>query len=340
MRSIWNGSLAFGLVSIPVKLMSATENRAVSFRQIHTADGGRVRYRKVCELEDEEVAAADTVRGYEMPDGTVVTVTDEDLASLPLRTTKTIEVVAVLPADRIDPLQMDAAYYLAVNGADAAKPYVLLREALQRTGNVALTKFALRGRERLAVLRVVGEVLCLHALLWPDEIRSTDHVAPEGRVTVKDAELDLADALMDTLGEIDPDSVHDEYRTALDELITAKLAGELPASSRPQEPAGADVIDLAAILERSVEAARKKPGATPRKASGKKSTGPAAKKTTGPAAKRASGPAAKKAAKKTPKKATKAAAKVKKGTATAAKAGAKTGAATGKKSAAPRKRSA
>lgn len=228
MRSIWNGSIAFGLVSIPVKLMSATENHSVSFRQIHTEDGGRVRYRKVCELEDEEVQAADTVRGYEMADGTVVTVTDEDLAALPLRTTKTIEVVAVLPADRIDPLQMDTAYYLAANGTDAGKPYVLLREALKRTGSIALTKFALRGRERLAMLRVVDDVLLLHSLLWPDEIRSTEHVAPEGRVTIKDAELDLADALMDTLGEIDPDTMHDDYRAALDELIAAKLSGELP----------------------------------------------------------------------------------------------------------------
>ncbi|WP_406401067.1 Ku protein [Streptomyces uncialis] len=260
MRSIWNGSIAFGLVSIPVKLMSATENHSVSFRQIHTEDGGRVRYRKVCELEDEEVQAADTVRGYEMADGTVVTVTDEDLAALPLRTTKTIEVVAVLPADRIDPLQMDTAYYLAANGTDAGKPYVLLREALKRTGSIALTKFALRGRERLAMLRVVDDVLLLHSLLWPDEIRSTEHVAPEGRVTIKDAELDLADALMDTLGEIDPDTMHDDYRAALDELIAAKLSGELPPRPAPEKTEGAEVIDLAAILEQSVRAAEEKSG--------------------------------------------------------------------------------
>ncbi|MGX2994559.1 non-homologous end joining protein Ku [Streptomyces sp. JNUCC 64] len=288
MRSIWNGSLAFGLVSVPVKVMGATESHAVSFRQIHTEDGGRVRYRKVCELEDEEVSAADTVRGYEMPDGTVVVVTDEDLAALPLRTAKTIEVVSVLPADRIDPLQMDTPYYLAVHGPDAGKPYVLLREALRRTGTVALAKFALRGRERLAMLRPLDDVLCLHVLLWPDEIRATDHIAPEGRITVRDAELDLADALMDTLGEVDPDTLHDHYRAALDELITAKLSGDLPAPARPGEPVGAEVIDLAAILERSVAAAREKSapkakrakkaakGTAPRKAAGKTA---AAKKT-------------------------------------------------------------
>ncbi|WP_445396002.1 non-homologous end joining protein Ku [Streptomyces sp. LE64] len=324
MRSIWNGSLAFGLVNIPVKLMSATESHAVSFRQIHTEDGGRVRYRKVCELEDEEVAAADTVRGYEMPDGTVVAVTDEDLAALPLRTTKTIEVVAVLPTDRIDPLQMDTPYYLSARGPDAAKPYLLLREALRRTDTVALTKFALRGRERLAMLRTVDEVLCLHSLLWPDEIRATDHIAPEGRVTVKDAELDLADALMDTLGEVDPDTMHDEYRAALDELITAKLAGELPAPGRPEEPAGAEVIDLAAILEQSVAAARKKS----RSATGKGARESAAK------------PPAKKAAKKTVKGTTKKTAG-KTATGTTAKGATKKAAKkTAKKTAAPRRRSA
>nr|WP_308800432.1 Ku protein [Streptomyces sp. NEAU-H3] len=139
---IWNGAVSFGLVSIPVKLVNATENHTVSFRQIHTEDGGRVRYRKVCELEDKEVSGDEIGKAYEDADGSLIPITDEDLASLPLPTTKTIDIVAFVPADSIDPLQMDAAYYLASGGSTAAKPYTLLREALKRGNRVALAKFA------------------------------------------------------------------------------------------------------------------------------------------------------------------------------------------------------
>lgn len=175
MRSIWNGAISFGLVSIPIKLVNATENHSISFRQVHVTDGGRIRYRKVCELDGEELTAADIGKAYEEADGSLVPITDEDLGSLPLPTAKTIEIVAFVPADSIDPLQMDAAYYLSANGVPAAKPYTLLREALKRSQKVALAKYALRGRERLGMLRVVDDVIAMHGLLWPDEIR-----APEG----------------------------------------------------------------------------------------------------------------------------------------------------------------
>ncbi|MEU0780951.1 Ku protein [Streptomyces sp. NPDC006173] len=258
-RSIWNGAISFGLVSIPVKLMNATENHAVSFRQIHLDDGGRIRYRKVCELEDTEVESAEIGKAYEEADGTLIPITDEDLASLPLPTARTIEIVAFVPEDRIDPLQMDTAYYLAVNGAPAAKPYVLLREALKRSQKVAVAKFALRGRERLGMLRVVDDVIAMHGLLWPDEIRATDDVASDDGVTIRDKELDLADALMDTLGEVDLDSLHDDYREAVEELITAKAEGhEAPAA--PAEKSGGKVLDLMAALEKSVSAAKQSRG--------------------------------------------------------------------------------
>ena len=212
MRSIWNGAISFGLVSIPIKLVNATENHSVSFRQIHTEDGGRIRYRKVCELEEREVTSAEIGKGYEDADGSIIPITDEDLASLPIPTAKTIEIVAFVPADRIDPMQMDTAYYLSASGVPAAKPYTLLREALKRSQKVAIAKFALRGRERLGMLRVVDDVIAMHGLLWPDEIRAPEGVAPESHVTVRDAELDLADALMDTLGEVDMSTLHDDYR--------------------------------------------------------------------------------------------------------------------------------
>ncbi|MFF3451505.1 Ku protein [Streptomyces sp. NPDC002667] len=260
MRSIWNGAISFGLVSIPIKVVNATESHAISFRQIHLDDGGRIRYRKVCELEDSEVSTAEIGKAYEGADGTLIPITDEDLASLPIPTTRTIEIVAFVPADRIDPLQMDTAYYLAANGVPAAKPYVLLREALKRSRKVAVAKFALRGRERLGMLRVVDDVIAMHGLLWPDEIRATDEVAPDAAITVRDKELDLADALMDTLGEVDLDDLHDDYREAVEELVTAKAEGHEAPAAPSGEKAGGKVLDLMAALEKSVRAAKESRG--------------------------------------------------------------------------------
>lgn len=300
-RSIWNGAISFGLVSIPIKLVNATESHSISFRQIHTEDGGRIRYRKFCELEDREVTQGEIGKGYEDADGTIIPITEEDLSSLPLPTAKTIEIVAFVPADRIDPLQMDAAYYLQASGAPAAKPYTLLREALKRSNKVAIAKFALRGRERLGMLRVVGEAIAMHGLLWPDEVRAPEGLAPDTDVTVRDQELDLADALMDTLGEVDLEDLHDEYREAVEEVIAAKAAGEAPPQS-PEPATGGKVLDLMAALESSVRAARESRGeeaehaevkslpqrktarAAPKQTGGKKSTSTAkktaAKKTT------------------------------------------------------------
>ncbi|MFG3145350.1 Ku protein [Streptomyces sp. NPDC048243] len=368
MRSIWNGAISFGLVSIPIKLMNATESHSISFRQIHLDDGGRIRYRKVCELEDTEVETSEIGKAYEEADGTLIPITDEDLAALPLPTARTIEIVAFVPADRIDPLQMDTAYYLSANGVPATKPYVLLREALKRSNKVAVAKFALRGRERLGMLRVVDDVIAMHGLLWPDEIRATDDVAPDDGVTVRDKELDLADALMDTLGGVDLDTLHDDYREAVEELITAKAEGhEAPAA--PAEKDGGKVLDLMAALEKSVSAAKQSRGAdgegdgdaevhplpagrsgsrrsartAPKEVGGKKSTS-TSKKTT--AKKTAAKTATKTAAKKTParksttKSTTKTAAKTSTGS-SAKSSGSSTGSRTAaKKTAAAKKTSA
>ncbi|SEC54044.1 DNA end-binding protein Ku [Streptomyces sp. 2131.1] len=322
MRSIWNGAISFGLVSIPIKLVNATENHSISFRQVHVEDGGRIRYRKVCELDGEEVASAEIGKAYEDADGTMIPITDEDLSHLPLPTAKTIEIVAFVPADAIDPLQMDAAYYLSANGVPAAKPYTLLREALKRSRKVALAKYALRGRERLGMLRVVDDVIAMHGLLWPDEIRAPEGVAPESDVTVRDAELDLADALMDTLGEVDMDSLHDDYREAVEELIAAKASGEAPEPAEKGGKGGGQVIDLLAALESSVKAAKEARGEegeesvadvthlADRKASGteKKASGAAKKSASSPKStggkKSTSSGTGKQAAKKTASKST------------------------------------
>ncbi|MEU9082296.1 Ku protein [Streptomyces sp. NPDC048357] len=356
MRSIWNGAISFGLVSIPIKLVNATESHSISFRQIHLGDGGRIRYRKVCELDGEEVPSAEIGKGYEEADGSVIPITDEDLAQLPLATAKTIEIMSFVPADEIDPLQMDAAYYLAANGATAAKPYTLLREALKRSRKVAIAKYALRGRERLGMLRVVDDVIAMHGLLWPDEIRAPEGVAPEVTVSVREAELDLADALMATLGEVDMASLHDDYREAVEAMIAAKAGGGFEPAEAVREPAGGQVIDLMAALEKSVRAAKASRGegdagagagaggevtplrrkargtgtstsaAAPKAVGGKKSTAASAKKTaaTASAATKKKSTTGKSAATKS----TSAAAAKKSGTGAAAK-----------KAATPRKRS-
>ncbi|MGI5378200.1 Ku protein [Streptomyces sp. CA-251387] len=307
MRSIWNGAISFGLVSIPIKVVNATESHSISFRQIHTEDGGRIRYRKVCELDDREVTQAEIGKGYEDADGTIIPITDEDLAHLPLPTAKTIEIVAFVPADRIDPLHMDSAYYLAAGGAPAAKPYTLLREALKRSQKVAIAKFALRGRERLGMLRVVGDAIAMHGLLWPDEVREPEGVAPDTRVTVNEKELDLADALMDTLGEVDLTELHDEYREALEEVVAAKAAGEAPPEA-PEPAAGGKVLDLMAALESSVRAAKESRGETPTKEKGEVRRLPQ-RKTARAAPKQAAGKKSTAASKKTAAKKTAASAK-------------------------------
>ncbi|WP_344006769.1 Ku protein [Streptomyces thermocarboxydovorans] len=293
-RSIWNGAISFGLVSIPIKLVNATESHSISFRQIHTEDGGRIRYRKFCELEDREVGNQEIGKGYEDSDGTIIPITDEDLARLPIPTARTIEIVAFVPSDRIDPLQMDSAYYLAASGAPAAKPYTLLREALKRSNKVAIAKFALRGRERLGMLRVVGDAIAMHGLLWPDEVRAPEGVTPDTDVTVRDKELDLADALMETLGEVDLEDLHDEYREALEEVIAAKAAGETPPEL-PEPERGGKVLDLMAALENSVRAARESRGESAEEAEVK----PLPRRKTSRAAPKETG-AKKSTAKKTP----------------------------------------
>lgn len=322
MRSIWKGSISFGLVSIPIKVVSATESHSVSFHQVHTADGGRIRYRKVCELEEREVPREEIGKGFETGDGTTVQLTDADLAALPLPTAKTVEILGFVPSEDVDPIQLDRSYYLAGDGRSATKPYALLREALKRSGKVAVGKLAMRGRESLGLLRVYENVIALHTMLWPEEIRSVSGVAPEEDVTIRDAELDLADTLMETLGELDWSELHDEYREAVEQLVTAKMEGvdTAAAGKEAAAPGKGQVVDLMAVLESSVQAARQSrgegreaaaPDATVHELSKQRGTKKSAGTKKAPAkstAKKTSG-AKKTAAKKSPATAKKAASK-------------------------------
>lgn len=259
MRSIWKGSISFGLVSIPIKVMGATESHSVSFRQLHTTDGGRIRYRKVCELDGAEVPTGEIGKGYEAGDGSVVQLSDQELEDLPLPTARSVEILGFVPVDSVPLIQLDRSYYLAAD-AGADKPYVLLRQAMERSGKGAIAKLAMRGRETLALLRPwEGGVLAMHTMLWPDEIRSPSGLAPDAGITVRDKELDLADTLMDSLGSVDVEELHDEYRTAVETLVSAKLSGEAVEHPAEAAPAGR-VVDLMAALEDSVRAAKEARG--------------------------------------------------------------------------------
>lgn len=257
MQTTWKGTISFGLVSIPVHLYSATQEHDVPLHQVHAKDGGRVRMKRYCERESKEVPYAEIAKGYESPDGRTVTLTDEDLADLPLPSKKIIDVLAFVDAADIDPLMFSKAYYVGVADQAAAKPYALLRDALLESGQIAVTKIALRTRESPAVLRVHEGTLVLQTCIWPDEVRPAAGIAPEGDVTVRPQELKMARSLMDTLSEdFDLSQLHDDYQRALQQVITARLEGvELPHEEEAGE-APDNVIDLMEALRSSLRQAK------------------------------------------------------------------------------------
>ncbi|MEV0998450.1 Ku protein [Nonomuraea sp. NPDC050202] len=271
MRSIWKGAISFGLVTIPVKLYSATEQKDVTFHQVHREDGGRIRYKRVCTQDGEEVAYADIAKGYELASGEMVVLTDEDFEDLPLSSSRRIDVLQFTPAEQIDPIYFAKSYYLEPD-AQGAKPYVLLRNALESSGQVAVVKVALRQRESLATLRVRDGVFVLETMLWPDEIRTPDFAFLEEDIEVRAQELKMAESLITTMeSDFDPAEYHDTYREALQQVIEAKVAGREVIPAREEEEAG-PAVDLMAALRASVEAAKRERGgepAKPKKAAGK-----------------------------------------------------------------------
>lgn len=254
-RSLWKGALSFGLVSIPVRVYGATEEKDLSFRQVHAADGGRIRYKRVCDVCHEEIAFAEISKGYEAPDGRVAILTSEDFENLPLKTLKTVDVVSFVDESTIDPRYFQKTYFLEAEGV-GAKPYVLMRDALASTGKVAIVKVALRSRESLAMVRADGDLMMLHTMFWPDELRDGSFAAPPAEVHATEAEVAMASMLISSMeGTFDPSSYVDSYREALEEVVTAKLAGVEPSAPTTSAPT-ADVVDLVAALRASVEAAK------------------------------------------------------------------------------------
>ncbi|MGW7156526.1 non-homologous end joining protein Ku [Streptomyces sp. NPDC054887] len=218
--------------------MSATENQSIAFRQFHEADGGRIRYQKVCELDGQVVHQGEIGRGYEISRDTIIAVTDAELDAMPLPTAKAIEIVAFVPAETIDPVLIGDSYYLAADGAVAAKPYVLLRQALERSSKVAVAKYTWHNRERLGLLRIKEDAIVLHSLKWPDEIRSSESLVPKP-VPVNDEEIQAAVDLMEAMAVEDLSGFRDHYREALEDLTAPRPRVRSPTGlsrSRPQPP--------------------------------------------------------------------------------------------------------
>ncbi|HZZ97509.1 MAG TPA: Ku protein [Jatrophihabitantaceae bacterium] len=296
MRSIWKGSISFGLVSIGVKLYTATEERDVSFHQVRRADGSRIRYKRVAEADGEEVAYADIAKGLTLPSGETVVLTDEDFADLPLPSARVVDVLQFVPAEQIDPIYFAKSYYLEPE-KNAVKPYVLLRDALDASGQVGLVKVAIRSREQLATLRVRDGVIVMETMIWPDEVREPAFGFLDGDVELRPQERSMAESLVSSMsGDFDPSEYTDDYREALQQVIDAKVEGREIVETEERQPSAGNVVDLMSALRASVEAAKQGRSA----AASKSSSGTASARV--PDKKAPANKASKAAAKKSPAK--------------------------------------
>jgi DNA end-binding protein Ku len=256
MHSMWKGAVSFGLVMIPVKLYAATEQKDIAFRQVHREDGGRIRFRRFCSIEDVEVPYEDVAKGYELPGGEIVILTEEDMAELPLPTTRSIEVVQFTPAEQLDPILLNRSYYVEPEPA-GVRAYCLLRDALEDSGKIAIAQVALRQRESLAILRVRDDVLVLETLLWPDEVRVPAFGFLDDDIEVRPQELRMAGSLIESMTvDFDPDEYHDSYREALQELVNAKIEGREVVQPEEEEQPTGETSSLADALRASLAAAR------------------------------------------------------------------------------------
>jgi DNA end-binding protein Ku len=279
-RAMWKGAVSFGLVNVPVKLYSATEDHDISFRQVHREDGGRIHYKRVCLIDGEEVSYDDIAKGYETEDGQMVVITDEDLKHLPNQSSKEIAVEKFVPADQIDPMLLDKPYYLEPEKG-AAKAYALLRDALEAADRMAVVTVAIRNRKNMAVLRVRDGIIVLQTMLWPDEIRASDFANLGDVGSATERELSMATMLIDSLsGDYDPAEFEDDYAQAVEAMVQTKLEGGEVKEQPAAKDGSGEVVDLLEALQRSVDrakASRGEPVTEPKAAPAKKTA--AAKKT-------------------------------------------------------------
>jgi DNA end-binding protein Ku len=274
---MWKGSIAFGLVNVPVKLYSATENHDVQLHQVHDEDGGRIRYQRRCEVCGKIVEYEHIDKAYDSGDRTVI-LTDDDFAALPEGRSREIEVVEFVPSDQLDPIMFDRSYFLEPD-SKSPKAYALLRRTLEETDRTAIVHFALRDKTRLGALRVRGDVLMLQSLLWDDEVREANFPSLDEKVRVSDKELEMSSALVDSFAsDFTPDDYSDDYQEQLRALIDAKLEHgesvdtEATFGETAEKPGGGEVIDLMEALRRSVEKNRPKASGAAKKGEDKTET--------------------------------------------------------------------
>ena len=284
-RAMWKGAISFGLVTIPVAVYPATEEKTLRFNQLHDEDGGRIRYKRVCEKDGEEVTFEHIVKGYEVEKDRYVVLTDDDFDAVPVESSRAIDIVQFVEIDEIDPILFKKSYYL-VPEETGAKAYALLREAMREDDRVGIAKVSFRDREHIAALRFKDDAFVLETMFWPDEVRQADFGGVDVSTDVRDQELTMARQLIDSLtGEWAPQQFHDAYRDALLQIVEAKLNGQEIEVVEPEQ--AATVVDLMEALQASVAAAKK--GGEDEKPAAKKTAAkkPAAKKT--PARKKAVG---------------------------------------------------
>jgi DNA end-binding protein Ku len=282
-RAMWKGAISFGLVTIPVSVYPATEEKTLRFNQLHDEDGGRIRMKRVCSIDGEEVGYEHIVKGYEYEKDRYVILTDEDFDKVPVESSRQIDIQQFVELEEIDPMLYKKSYYL-VPEETGAKAYALLREAMSRAGKVGIAKVSFRDKEHLAALRFHDEAFVLETMFWPDEIREAEFGGVDVDQKIRDNELEMAQTLIDNLtGDWDPAAFTDEYREGLLNIVEAKINGEEIEVVEPEPTA--KVVDLMEALKASVAAAKK--GAEPEEPTSKKPPArkPASKK---PAAKKAS----------------------------------------------------
>jgi len=305
MRSIWKGSLSFGLVNVPVKLYSATEDHDVPLHQVHDKDGGRIRYKRVCEIDGETVDYEHIQKAYVDGDQTVI-LTDEDFASLPVERSRDIDVVEFVPTEQIDPIMFEKSYYLSPD-SKSTKAYVLLMRTLEESDRTAIVKFALRQKTRLAALRVRDGVLMLQTLLWDDEVREARFPELDETPRISESELTMSKQLVESFAsDFTPEKFTDEYQEQLRTLVEAKLeqgdALDTEATFGRETEEGGEVLDLMEALKRSVEKRRggEAPAAPAKKAAAEKTASSASRAKKAPATTSAS--TSKSSTKSAPKK--------------------------------------
>ncbi len=262
-RAMWKGAISFGLVTIPVSVYPATEEKTLRFNQLHAADGGRIRMKRTCSVDGEEVPYEEIVKGYEYEKDRYVVLTDDDFDAVPVESSRAIDIVQFVDLEEIDPMMYKKSYYL-VPEETGAKAYALLREALAQEGKVGVAKVSFRDKEHLAALRFRDDAFVLETMYWPDEIRAMDFGDVDvTKVKVRDQELDMAKSLIESLTSAwSPEEFTDDYRAAMLGIVEKKIAGE-EIEIVTAEPT-AKVVDLMEALKASVAAAKKK-GAEPSK---------------------------------------------------------------------------